>query len=89
MSYQVYVYHKSVPSAKNQEKVDILRFFSQGVRISGDDVFDIYDTAYNGNDDVSVIQGWITDTPAQKGHQQLRQTVVKSQLTSEIGRAHV
>ena len=82
MSYKVFVYHQSVPNAKNAEKVDLLKHFARGVKISGDEVRDIYDFVYSGNEDVSVIQGWISDNAPNKSHQLLRQSVVKSQVRS-------
>jgi len=56
---KVAVYHSSVPNLKNQEKVDLLNFYAQGVRTVGDTVIDgsqsqlIIDSAvrewYSGN----------------------------------------
>jgi hypothetical protein len=37
---KVSVYHKSIPNAKNQEKVDLLKYFSQGVVAAGDQAID-------------------------------------------------
>ena len=83
MSYTVYVYHKSVPSSKNQEKVDLLKNFATGVRVNNDYVKNINDSTYSGLEDVSVIQGWTTEDIATKGHQLLRQTVVARQLARQ------
>lgn len=80
MSHIVYVYHKSVPNSKNQEKVDLLKHFATGVKVCGDYVKNINDLNYSSLEDVSVIQGWITDEPPTKGHQLLRQTVISRQL---------
>lgn len=80
MSHTVYVYHKSVPNSKNQEKIDLLKHFATGIKANGDYVKNINDLTYSGLEDVSVIQGWITDEPPTKGHQQLRHTVVSRQL---------
>lgn len=80
---KVAVYHASVPSAKNKEKVDLLKKFAQGVRAHGDPLIEINNTVYNGTEDVAVIQGWISDGPAVKGHQLLRKTVVERQLASK------
>ena len=76
---QVAVYHRTVPNAKNQEKVDLLRYFSQGVSAVGDQAIDIHDLRVR-NTAVAVIQGWVTDTPAPKAHTQLRNSVITQQL---------
>ena len=73
----VAVYHKSVPNAKNQEKIDCLQYFSQGVRVNGDVTFDVQDYGYLPTD-VGVIQGWTTAVDA-KNHLALRNTVITKQ----------
>ena len=73
------IYHRSVPNAKNQEKVDVLRFFSEGAKRVGDQVIDVYDTNYQVTD-VGVVQGWVTDKPDIKAHLELRNRVIKNQL---------
>lgn len=80
MTYSVAVYHASVPSTKNKEKVELLKRFAQGIRAHGDPLIEVNNTVYHGAEDVSVIQGWISDEPATKGHQLLRKTVVSQQL---------
>ena len=75
----VAVYHKSIPNSKNQEKIDLLAYYSQGVTASGDQVFDIQSTRYC-NSDVAVIQGWVTDGFKLKPHLELRNLVIKTQL---------
>lgn len=77
--HTVAVYHRSVPNAKNQEKVDVLRFFSQGVTAAGDTAIDVHDTHLRACK-VAVIQGWITDRPEQKAHLALRHRVIHSQI---------
>lgn len=76
----VVIYHKSVPNIKNQEKVDLLKFFSDGVKISNDYNIDSHDYLYQESD-VAVIQGWITESPNSSPHQQLRSRVIKEQLS--------
>ena len=74
---KVAVYHRSVPNAKNQEKVDLLRFFGQGVRVTGDSVTDVSGYEYLPDHDVSVIQGWINDSSERlRPHLELRNNVV-------------
>ncbi|MEY4334493.1 MAG: hypothetical protein RLZZ196_3237 [Bacteroidota bacterium] len=75
----VAVYHSSVPNAKSQEKIDLLRFFSQGAKACGDPIQDVYD--YNARvTDVGVIQGWLgPGTPAAR-HLELRNRVITQQL---------
>lgn len=78
---KVAIYHSSVPNRKNQEKVDLLRHFSEGVRVAGDKRFDIF-----GKDivdsDVGVIQGWV-DSPADRSHLALRYQVITQQLAAK------
>lgn len=76
---KVAVYHASVPNAKNREKVDLLRFFSQGVTVTGDSVIDVQDRRVISAD-VAVIQGWITEHPGQRPHLLLRRDVIQHQL---------
>ena len=73
------VYHKSVPNKKNQEKVDILRFFAQGARAMNDTVIDVdqYDLPPC---DVAVIQGWVAPGQPTTPHGDLRSRVIKRQL---------
>jgi hypothetical protein len=76
----VTVYHKTVPNLKNQEKIDLLKFFSQGSSVIKDQVFDSYDYQYIPSD-VAVIQGWINTGGSKTGiHLSLRDTVVREQL---------
>lgn len=75
----VAVYHKSIPNKKNQEKVDVLKLFAGGAKISKDRVIDIHD--YQCHDvDVAVIQGWITPERPTTPHGDLRHRVIQHQL---------
>jgi hypothetical protein len=77
---QVTIYHKSVPNAKSQEKLDLLTFFSQGVRTAGDIAIDSNDYQYQSTD-VGVIQGWINPNSSKSGqHLSLRNAVIQQQL---------
>lgn len=73
------VYHKTVPNNKNQEKIDLLRFFSDGVKVAGDHSTDVYDYRYHQTD-VGVIQGWVHDESKTSQHLMLRKSVLKNQL---------
>ena len=77
----VAVYHKSVPNAKSQEKIDLLNFFSHGAKACGDVVFDYQDSNYRPSD-VAVIQGWISNEIKSK-HLLLRNTVINNQLKNK------
>lgn len=73
------VYHKSVPNRKNQEKIDILRFFAQGARTVGDDVIDVNDYKIQVAD-VAIIQGWVAPNQPITPHGDLRARVIQHQL---------
>jgi hypothetical protein len=75
----VAIYHNTVPNAKNQEKIDLLRYFSQGVRAAGDSVIDSNDYQYRPTD-VGVIQGWLGQGAIITPHLLLRNTVIQQQL---------
>jgi hypothetical protein len=77
----VATYHRTVPNAKNQEKIDVLKFFSQGVAVAGDRAVDIDTTDYSPTD-VAVIQGWVT-AGGGKAHLQLRNAVITQQLQAK------
>jgi len=81
----VTTYHKTVPNAKSQEKIDLLRFFSQGVTAAGDTAVDSNDYVYRPSD-VAVIQGWINIGSKTGQHLTLRNTVINNQLKT---RRHV
>jgi hypothetical protein len=75
---KIAVYHRSVPNQKNQEKVNLLRFFSQGAAAAGDLVVDV-ETYQYVDSDVAVIQGWINDGTTNgkpRPHLQLRKEVI-------------
>jgi hypothetical protein len=75
----VAIYHKSIPNAKSQEKIDLLKFFSQGVNRQGDLAIDSIDYQYIPTD-VGVIQGWVNIGGTKTGpHLILRNTVVEQQ----------
>ena len=75
----VAVYHNSVPNNKNAEKVDVLRYFSQGARATGDSVIDVIDKGYP-QADVAVIQGWVTEAVGKRPHLELRNRIIRDQL---------
>lgn len=76
----VVVYHSSVPNKKNQEKVDLLKYFSEGIKRHGDLVIDNNSYQYQASD-VAVIQGWITEGDKNRPHLQLRHQVIENQLS--------
>ncbi len=79
----VAIYHKSVPNAKNQEKIDLLINFSQGVKAVGDNAVDVYDYKISPAH-VGIIQGWIAPgNPAVSSHTMLRDNVIKQQIHSK------
>ena len=79
MSFNIAVYHRSVPNAKNSEKVDVLKFFSEGATTAGDRVIDVTDKGFQ-QVDVAVIQGWSTIDVNTKDHLALRNRVIRTQL---------
>lgn len=77
----VAVYHSSVPSTRNEEKIELLNNFSQGVRATGDEVIDVRESKYV-NADVGVIQGWLGSGEISTRHLMLRNTVIQEQLSN-------
>jgi hypothetical protein len=78
----VVVYHKTVPNSKNQEKIDLLRYFSQGVMSAGD--ISVNNNSFNYQDsDVGVIQGWLGQGNITTSHLQLRNKVITNQLQNK------
>jgi hypothetical protein len=75
----VSIYHRTVPNAKNQEKIDLLRYFSLGVAAAGDSAVNCNDYNYLPTD-VGVIQGWLGQGPVTTSHLILRNTVIQEQL---------
>lgn len=73
------VYHKTVPNAKNREKIDLLVNFAAGAKNSGDAVYDLYDYQTRPVD-VAVIQGWVNIGSKTGLHLDLRNRVVSEQL---------
>ena len=78
----VAIYHKTVPNAKNQEKIDLLKNFSLGVRVAGDTAFDNQSYSYQPTD-VGVIQGWLGGGIITTPHLQLRNTVITNQIKNK------
>jgi len=78
----VAVYHRSVPNNKNQEKTDLLKFFSQGIRAAGDTSIDVYDHTHI-HTGVGMIQGWLGEGPQISPHLVLRKNVIDKQLLSK------
>jgi hypothetical protein len=78
----VTTYHKSIPNAKSQEKVDLLKYFSMGVKLAGDNSNDCYDYTYRLSD-VAVIQGWVNIGSKTGQHLTLRNSVINNQLKNK------
>ena len=78
----VAIYHKTVPNAKNQEKIDLLKNFSLGVRSTGDTAVDNQSYMYQPTD-VGVIQGWLGEGVITTPHLQLRNAVITNQLKNK------
>jgi len=76
------IYHKTVPNAKNQEKIDLLKNFSLGVLSTGDAAVDNQSYVYHQSD-VGVIQGWLGEGAITTPHLQLRNTVITNQLKNK------
>jgi len=78
----VAVYHGSVPNKKSQEKIDLLRYFSEGARRTGSIVYDYLDHSYRPSD-VAIIQGWVAPGRPTGKHLLLRNTVIQQQLKNK------
>jgi hypothetical protein len=78
----IIVYHKTVPNAKNLEKVELLKNFSQGARLLGETVVDSEDHEYQLSD-VAVMQGWLGEGIVTTLHLKLRNTIIKNQLANK------
>lgn len=77
----VAIYHNTVPNAKSQEKIDLLKNFALGVAVAGDAAINV--TTFNPQKtDVGIIQGWVTETAPTSQHLILRNRVIKKQLES-------
>jgi len=75
----VAIYHKTVPNAKNQEKINLLINYSLGVKKSSDRALDINTYTYQPTD-VGVIQGWLGGGNISTSHLKLRNTVINNQI---------
>lgn len=76
------VYHQTVPNQKNQEKLDLLKYFSQGIAQAGDRAIDCYTLNYTPTK-VAVIQGWVHSGSRPSPHLNLRNTVITQQLAKQ------
>ena len=76
------VYHQTVPNQKNQEKLDLLKYFSQGIGQAGDQAIDCYTLNYTPTK-VAVIQGWVHEGSRSSPHLNLRNTVITQQLSKQ------
>jgi hypothetical protein len=74
----VAIYHRTVPNAKNQEKIDLLKFFSEGVVANSDVSIDVQNNTFYPAE-VGVIQGWINQQTG-RPHLALRNQVIQQQL---------
>jgi hypothetical protein len=71
-------YHKTIPNLKSQEKIDVLKYFSQGVKKVGDLVVDSHDYKYLETN-VGVIQGWVHANSKNTPHLSFRKEIIKKQ----------
>ena len=78
----VAIYHKTVPNAKNQEKIDLLKNYSLGVKAVGDQLIEVNDYQYQSSD-VALIQGWLGQGPITSPHLKLRNSVIDNQIRSK------
>lgn len=77
----VAIYHNTVPNAKSQEKIDLLKNFASGVSAVGDTAINV--TTFNPQKtNVGVIQGWVTENNPTSQHLILRNRVIKKQIES-------
>lgn len=80
---KVVSYIKGIPNSKNQEKVDLLNFFIEGVNRAGDN--GIVSDSYNWQpSDAAVLQGFIAEhkiKTQRSAHLQLRKSVYENQLS--------
>lgn len=77
---KVVIYHKTIPNLKNQEKIDVLRFFSDGVRKNNDECVD-NDTYQYIDADVGVLQGWVHTNSGNRPHLNLRKDIINTQVS--------
>ena len=75
-------YFSSIPTKnKNPEKELILRYFSEGILKSNDEVIDSRG-AYIPSD-VAIMQGWVHENSGNSTHLNLRKTVIAQQLLNQ------
>ena len=82
MKKKVVSYLRGIPNAKNQEKIDILNFFIEGVNRCGDIGLVSNDLRWQSSD-VALLQGFITQHSSKilkSPHLQLRKSVYENQL---------
>ena len=77
--FAVNIYHNSVPNQKNLEKIELLKNYSLGVKVSGDKNIDVNNFKYEPSD-VDVIQGWLGQSKVTSSHLTLRKTVIENQI---------
>jgi hypothetical protein len=78
----VAIYHRSIPNAKSQEKVDFFINFAKGVRAVGDVCIDQQvHTVVPA--DVGVILGWTHESNQTSMHLRLRKSVIDHQLSKK------
>lgn len=75
---KIVIYHTTIPNQKNPEKIEILKNFSSGAKLIGDEVIDSYDYNYIPSD-VGMIQGWLGYNASSSSHLNLRRAVIKNQ----------
>lgn len=79
---KVVSYLRGIPNAKNQEKIDILNFFIQGVNRVGDIGIVSHDTVWQPSD-AAVLQGFIAEhnfKNVRSPHLILRKSVFQNQM---------
>ena len=82
MSKTVISYLKGIPNAKNQEKIDVLKFFAEGVNRTGDKGT-VSESKTWKLSDVAVLQGFVTEHNEKlikSPHLILRKSVYDNQL---------
>ena len=77
----VITYLKGVPNAKNKEKIDVLKFFAQGVTKYGD-IGIASDQRRWTKSHAGVIQGFVHNKSPNSPHLKLRREVIDRQIAS-------
>lgn len=76
---QVVSYFSSIPAGnKSLEKIGILKFFSEGIKKSSDELIEHHGKYLPS--DVAFIQGWVHENSGDTPHLKLRKEVIKNQL---------